>query len=90
MVAPDTPPTALVLVLHGSDSDADGIRELSGHTFDRLTDLAVVVAYADAFGGIWNDARLGTRSPAREIGLDDVEFLETLVDHLREEYDVPR
>lgn len=90
VVAPDAPnPTALLLVLHGSDSDADGIRELSGYTFERLTDVGVVVAYADAFGGIWNDARLGTRSPAREIGLDDVEFLETLVDHLREEYDLP-
>ena len=76
-------------MLHGSDSDAARFRELSGHTFDRLVTDGVVVAYAEAYGGIWNDARLGTRSPARERGLDDVEFLSLLVAHLREEYAVP-
>jgi polyhydroxybutyrate depolymerase len=89
VVAPDTPPGALVLVLHGSDSDAAGLRELSGRTFDRLTDLSVLVVYPNAYGGVWNDARLGTRSPARERGLDDVDFLSALVAHLLEEYAVP-
>jgi polyhydroxybutyrate depolymerase len=81
--------SSLLLVLHGSDSDAARFRELSGHTFDRLVGDGVVVAYAEAYGGIWNDARLGTRSPARERGLDDVEFLSVLVARLREEYAVP-
>jgi len=81
--------SSLLLVLHGSDSDAPRFRELSGHTFDRLAADGVVVAYAEAYGGIWNDARLGTRSPARERGLDDVEFLSALVAHLRKEYAVP-
>ena len=81
--------TALLVVLHGSDSDAARFRELSGHTFDRLATEGVVVAYAEAYGGSWNDARLGTRSPARERGLDDVEFLSLLVARLREEYAVP-
>ena len=76
-------------MLHGSDSDAARFRELSGHTFDRLVTDGVVVVYAEAYGGIWNDARLGTRSPARERGLDDVEFLSLLVARLREEYAVP-
>ena len=81
--------SSLLLVLHGSDSDAARFRELSGHTFDRLVADGVVVAYAEAYGGVWNDARLGTRSPARERGLEDVEFLSALVAHLREEYAVP-
>ena len=81
--------SSLLLVLHGSDSDAARFRELSGHTFDRLVTEGVVVAYAEAYGGVWNDARLGTRSPARERGLDDVEFLSALVARLREEYAVP-
>jgi polyhydroxybutyrate depolymerase len=80
---------ALLLVLHGADSDAARFRELSGFTFDRLVDDGAVIAYAEAFGGVWNDARLGTRSPARELGLDDVEFFSALVAHLREEYAVP-
>ncbi len=80
--------SSLLLVLHGSDSDAARFRELSGHTFDRLTTDGVVVAYAEAHGGVWNDARLGTRSPARDRGLDDVEFLAALVARLRQEYDV--
>jgi polyhydroxybutyrate depolymerase len=81
--------SSLVLVLHGSDSDAPRFRELSGHTFDRLTDVGAVLVYAEAYGGVWNDARLGTRSPARERGLDDVEFLSALIARLREEYAVP-
>jgi polyhydroxybutyrate depolymerase len=81
--------SSLLLVLHGSDSDAARFRELSGHTFDQLVTHGVVVAYAEAYGGVWNDARLGTRSPARERGLDDVEFLSALVARLRQEYAVP-
>ncbi len=83
VVAPVTPPTSLLLVLHGSDSDAAGIRELSGHTFDRLADEGVLVVYPEAHRGKWNDARLGTQAPARELGIDDVEFLSTLVAGLR-------
>ena len=89
VVAPDTPATALVLVLHGSDSDAAGMRELSGHAFDRLTDLGAVVAYPESYGGIWNDARLGTDALARDLGIDDVDFLATLTTRLLGEYAVP-
>ena len=90
VVRPEAAETSsLLLVLHGSDSDAARFRELSGHTFDKLVTDGVVVVYAEAYGGIWNDARLGTRSPARERGLDDVEFLSALVARLCEEYDVP-
>ena len=90
VVHPDaTEASSLLLVLHGSDSDAARFRELSGHTFDGLVRGGVVVVYAEAYGGIWNDARLGTRSHARERGLDDVEFLSALVARLREEYAVP-
>ncbi len=89
VVEPDAPVTALVLVLHGSDSDAAGIRELSGHTFDRLADAGALVAYPESHGGIWNDARLGTQAPARDLGIDDVGFLTALVTHLLEEYAAP-
>ena len=84
-----TEATSLLLALHGSDSDAPRFRELSGHTFDSLVTVGAVVVYAEAYGGVWNDSRIGTRSPARERGLDDVEFLSSLVAQLRGEYDVP-
>ncbi len=90
VVAPDTPASSLLLVLHGSDSDTAETRVLSGHTFDRLAEQGVLVAYADSHLGKWNDARLGTRAKARELGVDDVAFLSTLVARLCEEYDVPR
>lgn len=88
VVGPDTPPSSLLLVLHGSDSDAAGIRVLSGHTFDRLSELGVLVVYPEAHQGMWNDARLGTQAPARELGIDDVEFLSTLVAGLCRQYAV--
>jgi polyhydroxybutyrate depolymerase len=82
-------PTSLVLVLHGSDADASVFRTFTGRTFDALADRGSLVVYAEAYGGIWNDARLGTRSPAREAGLDDVGFLSSLVETLLTSYDVP-
>ncbi len=87
-LAPDTKARSLLLVLHGSDSDAAGIRALSGHTFDRLADVGVLVVYPEAHRGKWNDARLGTQAPARELGIDDVAFLSALVDRLRRQFDV--
>jgi polyhydroxybutyrate depolymerase len=89
VVAPDTPPTALVLALHGSNSDAARMRTLSGHTFDRLTTTGALIVYPESHGGMWNDARLGTQAPARELSIDDVGFLCALVTLLAEEYAVP-
>lgn len=87
-LAPDSP-TSLVLVLHGSNSDASGMRTLSGHTFDRLTRTEALVAYPESHGGMWNDARLGTRAPARDLDIDDVGFLTAVVSRLTRKYDVP-
>jgi polyhydroxybutyrate depolymerase len=88
VLAPDTPPAAILLVLHGSNSDASGTRTLSGHTFDRLVAQGVLVAYPESHGGMWNDARTGTQAKARDLGIDDVEFLSALVTHLRTSYAV--
>lgn len=90
VVAPDTPPTSFLLVLHGSNSDAPGMRSLSGHTFDRLARAGTLVVYPESYGGMWNDARLGTRAPARDLDIDDVAFLRSLVARLTQEYAVPR
>lgn len=88
VVAPETPASSLLLVLHGSDSDAAETRTLSGHTFDRLAEEGVLVVYPESHLGRWNDARLGTQAQARELGVDDVGFLSTLVDRLVEGYGV--
>ena len=65
------------------------VRRLSGHTFDKLAADGVVVAYPESFeGGLWNDARTGTRSHARDVGVDDVSWLRALAAHLRTAYDV--
>ncbi|MEO7352091.1 MAG: hypothetical protein ABIR34_12605, partial [Marmoricola sp.] len=67
VVAPSTqPPSSVLLMLHASNSDAAQTRTLSGHTFDRLAEQGVLVAYPEAHGGMWNDARLGTRATARD------------------------
>lgn len=89
VVQPEGRATSLLLVLHGSDSDAAGFRTLSGRTFDRLAAHGSVVAYPEAWGPSWNDARTGTRSTARELGIDDLAFLAAVVGDLREEHGVP-
>lgn len=79
-------PAPLVIVLHGSMGDGPGIRCQSQFGFDRLADREGFVAvYPDGFEGHWNDCRKAADYSAREQGIDDLAFLESLVAKLVKE-----
>ncbi|MGD2069193.1 MAG: NnrU family protein [Gemmatimonadota bacterium] len=73
----------LVLALHGTGGSADRLRSFLGGELERVAAReGWLVAYPEAFEGVWNGCRLGAGSPAREQGVDDVAFLRTLVGRL--------
>jgi polyhydroxybutyrate depolymerase len=88
----DGPPgRPLLLVLHGSKQDGAAHRRFTGRMYDALAaDGRVVVAYLDGHRGNWNDAREQSFFPARVEGVDDVGFVEAVVDRLSDEWGVDR
>ncbi|MCM3696030.1 alpha/beta hydrolase family esterase [Microbacterium oleivorans] len=74
---------ALVLVFHGSRQTGETHRRMTGGALDRLAaDGRAVVAYLDGHRGNWNDARRGSRFPARQQDVDDVGFAHAVVQRL--------
>ena len=75
---PDAP---LLLVLHGAGGTGLGTAALSGLA-ERGPAAGCAVAFPDGFLHVWNDRR---HAPvlARRERIDDVAFLQALVEHLR-------
>jgi len=74
---------ALLIVLHGSNQTGEGVRAFSANGFDRFAESgAAVVAYPDGVAKHWNDARASIDFTTRKLGVDDVEFLEALIERL--------
>ncbi|MEO0077764.1 MAG: PHB depolymerase family esterase, partial [candidate division WOR-3 bacterium] len=74
-------PLPLVIVLHGGGGDAAKVEALTG--FSRLADTAgFVVAYPEAVNRHWNDGRNVRRFKAQREQVDDVGFIELLIDQL--------
>ncbi|MFD9698737.1 alpha/beta hydrolase family esterase [Lentzea sp. NPDC059081] len=80
-----TAPHPLVLVFHGSRQSADKHRAFTGGMYDELASDAVV-AYLDGYRGNWNDARRGSRFPARRDGVDDIGFTRAVIAKLAAEH----
>lgn len=77
----------LIIALHGGKQSGAGMEHLSG--LSSLSDReGFTVVYPDGVGRTWNDGReLDTFRSMRE-GVDDVGFIECLIDHLVESFDV--
>jgi len=76
-----------VIALHGGRG--------RGKSTERLTGLSAVadregflVVYPDGVGRTWNDGRNLETFPAMKEDIDDVGFIEHLIDHLIENHDV--
>lgn len=75
---PDAP---LLLVLHGAGGTGLGMAALTGLA-QRGPAAGCAVAFPDGFMHVWNDRR-GAPLLARREKVDDVAFLQALVEHLR-------
>jgi polyhydroxybutyrate depolymerase len=74
---------ALLIVLHGSNQNGEGVRAFSANGFDRFAESgAAVVAYPDGVARHWNDARASIDFTTRKLGVDDVEFLAVLMERM--------
>ncbi|RAY15818.1 hypothetical protein DPM19_08605 [Actinomadura craniellae] len=72
-------PRPLVIAMHGGGSNMSGLRELAG--LDELADRdGVLVAYPNGVLRTWNAG--GCCVFARALGIDDVTFLDMLIDSL--------
>lgn len=81
----------LVVVMHGSGENGAQIRIGTGYGFERLADeRGFVVVYPDAYTFDWNDcSRVGDFSVNGTL-VDDVGFLDALVDRLITDVGVDR
>jgi polyhydroxybutyrate depolymerase len=82
--APKTlkPGAPLLFALHPSGGDAEGMREYSNYEFDELADkYGFLVVYPDGFDNTWNDCRSGSPFASKRLKIDDVGFIEALLDH---------
>lgn len=80
-LAPASPPHApLLVVLHGGGGTGLGMAALTGLA-TRAPAAGFAAVFPDGVGGAWNDRR-DAPGLARREGVDDVAFLNRLVEHL--------
>jgi len=87
--AKPAPRPALVIVLHGSMGSGEQVRKYFGYDFDLLADRhGFIAAYPQGVGGHWNDSRRVGQFTAKRENIDDVGFLQALVERLVKERQV--
>jgi polyhydroxybutyrate depolymerase len=80
---------ALVVALHGANSDGQKLRAYTGYEFEALADRkGFIVAYPDSVAGSWNDCRVSANNAARRRGIDDVSFVKAVIQNLQARYGV--
>ncbi|QKJ20383.1 alpha/beta hydrolase family esterase [Microbacterium hominis] len=73
----------VVFAFHGSRMDAAGMRAATGYRFDELAvDRGFVAVYPQGYEQTWHDCRAETPYPARMDDIDDVAFVEAMIDDL--------
>lgn len=80
----------LLLVLHGGGGDTSSMERLTGGGFNRLADAeGFIVAYPGGYENHWNDGRQGVDAWSTITqNIDDVGFLDALIDHLSTAYPI--
>ena len=82
---------ALVLALHPSMGTGAQVRAEYGYDFDLLADQkGFIVVYPQGYEGHWNDCKAKGPFAAKRENIDDVGFLQALVDHLVKDHDIDR
>lgn len=86
------PHPALLLVLHPSMGTGQQVRaDYFGGDFDLLADQqGFLVVYPQGYEGHWNDCKAKGPFAAKRENVDDVGFLQALVDRLVRDHDVDR
>lgn len=74
---------SLVVAMHGTGEDAAQMRRQTGYGFERLADeQGFAIVYPNGFEGYWNGCNVVGDYAANKLNIDDVGFLDALVDRL--------
>lgn len=80
---------ALVLVMHGSRGDGERMRGATRYGFEVLAERhGFIVVYPNGYENHWNDCRAGADYSANLQNIDDVGFLQALVQRMVDEQGV--
>src|SRR5919199_4210477 len=80
-------PMPVVLVFHGGGGTAKGMQRISH--FDGVADLGHFIAvYPEGYRRSWADGR--GKTPADRAGVDDVGFINALLEQLEQQYRIDR
>jgi len=85
---PDSP---LLLVLHGSMQSIDDIRTYTGYEFERLAEQhGFALIYPQGFKNNWNDCRKSASYPAKVENIDDLAFMQALIETASKDYGIDK
>ncbi len=78
---------AMVIVFHGSGGDGQRARRATGYNFEKLANQnGFLVVYPDGFEHHWNGCRRAGPYSANKLDIDDVGFIDALINRFSEEY----
>ena len=81
----------VIFVLHGGGGSGSGQELMTQGGFNRITDReGVIVVYPDGVGRNWNDGRSGVKSRAFEEKIDDVGFLNAVLEAVAARFPIDR
>lgn len=85
------PSPPLVIVLHRAKSTGGQMRELTGYDFDKIADRnKFIVVYPDGYEGNWNDCRKSAKDSAHALNIDDVGFINALIESFAKKHGIDR
>jgi len=81
----------LLVVFHGSNQNAAGIRVATGYGFDTLAVRErFIVVYPDGYKGNWHDCRTAADYPARTENIDDNGLVRRLIARFHDAHGIDR
>jgi polyhydroxybutyrate depolymerase len=82
-------PVPLVFAFHGGGGNGSGMASLT--EFDKLADREeFIVVFPDGVGNSWNDGRQNLASQAYLLNVDDVGFVDAIIETISLEFSVDR
>jgi len=83
---------ALIFVLHGATMHAKGMELATGHQFDYLADehKNAIIVYPQGYKRRWNTCRISGSGEAKQLDIDDISFIEKMIDFFASQYNINR
>jgi polyhydroxybutyrate depolymerase len=76
----------LIIAMHGTGMDAARMRQWTGYELDSLAEqYGFMVIYPDGYKGNWNDCRTNSPFEAKKENIDDVGFVQSLINKHEQE-----